>query len=808
MKTKSIFLGMLIAGGFLVAKPVAADEPIIPPSIDKVWPSGIERGTTAAFTVDGRNLANVKDVIFDAPGIAARVVQVTDIPEKIAGPRPGVDLGAQVPLGKKQSVQMQVTVAGNVPSGLHWFRIRTPLGTSNRGVLEVGSLPEIEQKAGGAGEAQAVQLPATLVGVLSAPGDTHVYQFSGKRGEELVFQVVAAPLGSQLKSMLMLRDASGRLLAQAGEYDRHPDAVLTAKLPADGAYTLAITDREKGGGPDHFYRLNAGALPYVTGVFPLGVRAGQPAEVTVSGVNLGGLRQIKVDPPRSADGWTTLPVSVKTPAGTALDPVTLAVGNEPEILEREPNDTPAEAQPVSIPVTINGHIGRDRKAGAKPDEDDFRFTARQGQHLTIEVAAARLGSPLDSVIEVLDAQGRPIPRATIRCLNETTTTLADRDSRTLGIRLNTTSGLREGDYLMVGDELDRVAFVPDQPDADTILQGVDGLRLAFLGTSPDVHPVNTPVYKADILPPGAEFPPNGLPVFHLTWRNDDGGPGYGTDSRLDFVAPRDGDYILRLQDVRGLEGPDFAYRLAIRDAAPDYRLSASPDNPNIPKGGTLPVTVTANRVPGYEGPIEIEVKGLPKGVTASPATIPAGQNSTVVVLAASAEAAVDAPPSPIRFVGHARINGRDVTRVANGAAALQLASIIPPPDVIVTAEPREIALQPGQEVKVTLHVERRNGFKGRVPCFVENLPPGVRVVNVGLNGVLVTETQTSRTFTLKAEDWAKPIRQPIYVVAEVESNSPTRHASSPLALRVEGQREMASAARVARQDPSASAPHR
>jgi hypothetical protein len=58
------------------------------------------------------------------------------------------------------------------------------------------------------------------------------------------------------------------------------------------------------------------------------------------------------------------------------------------------------------------------------------------------------------------------------------------------------------------------------------------------------------------------------------------------------------------------------------------------------------------------------------------------------------------------------------------------------------------------------------------------------VVNVGLNGVLVTEAQSSRTFTLRAEDWAQPIKQPIYVVAMVESNSPTRHPSGPLLLRV------------------------
>ena len=67
-----------------------------------------------------------------------------------------------------------------------------------------------------------------------------------------------------------------------------------------------------------------------------------------------------------------------------------------------------------------------------------------------------MGSPLDSVIEVLDAQGNAIPRATIRCLNQTTTTLSDRDSRTTGVRLTSTSGLHVGDYLMIGDELDQI----------------------------------------------------------------------------------------------------------------------------------------------------------------------------------------------------------------------------------------------------------------------------------------------------------------------------------------------------------------
>ncbi len=801
MKTRMLSFAISFALGTAFVLPLRAEGPIIPPSISKIWPAGMERGNTATFTIDGRNLTDAREVIFDAPGISGKLIGITDVPEKITRPRAGEDLGAQVPLGKKQTARLEVTVAKDASPGIHRFRVQTPLGTTNMVVLDIGSLPEVAASEattmGSAAQPRQVKLPATFVGTITSPGETNSYQFEGKAGEEVVFQVEASQLGSELKSRLVLSDTSGHVLAEAGKYDDSADAELNYKLPQDGTYTLSVTDREQSGGMDRFYRVNSGQLPYITSVFPLGVRAGTPAEVSVQGINLGDVHQAKIEPPKSGEGWTTIPLIVRTGATASLNTVKLAVGNEPEVLEQEPNSTMAHAQAVSLPITINGHIASGVEAGGKPDEDYFRFQARKGEQLSIDVAASRLGSSLDSVIEVLDAQGSAIPRATIRCLNQTTTTLADRDSRTTGIRLVSTSGIREGDYLMVGDELDRVKFIPDQPDADAIMEGIGGLRLAYMGTSPDVHPVNTPVYKSQILPADAEFPSNGLPVFHLTWRNDDGGPGYGADSRLDFVAPADGEYFLHLKDVRGMEGRDFAYRLTIREATPDYQLSADPANPNIPKGGSTPVTVSVAQTQGFEGSIDIEVKGLPAGVTASPATILPGQTSTVVVLSSAPDASLDTHPSPVEFAGHAKVNGQELIRVANtdddSSPPLQLASIIPPPDVVVTTEAKRVSLEPGKEVTVTLHIERQNGFKGRVPCSVENLPPGVEVVNVGLNGVLVTEAQTSRTFTLHAEEWAKPIDQPIYVVAQVESNSPTMHPSAPLLLNVAASRQTASA---------------
>jgi hypothetical protein len=760
----------------------------------------MQRGSTATFTLEGRNLEGATEVIFDAPGLSGKVTATTDVPEQITGPRAGQDLEAQVPRAKKQTAKLELTVAKDASPGVHRFRVKTPLGTTNMVMFAVGTLPEVKQQEkpnpDSAAHLQAVELPATLVGTIAIPGNRDNYQFEGKAGEEMVFQVLASPLGSKLKSMLILSDDSGKVLAAVGKNDNESDAALTYKLQRDAKYTLSITDRDREGGMDYFYRVDAGPLPYITSHFPLGVRAGSVAEVSVSGFNLGAVHQIKVEPPPSADGWTTIPIELDVAGIRPLNVARLAVGDDPEIIEQEPNDTVEQAQAVSVPVTINGHIDGSAKAGKNPDEDYFRFHAAKGEQLDIDVAAARLGSPLDSVIEILDAQGNAIPRATIRCLNQTTTTLSDRDSRTTGIRLVSTSDLHEGDYVMVGDELDRIDVIPDQPDFDTIMKGADGLRLAYLGTSPDLHAVNTPVYKAEILPPEADVPSNGLPVFHLTWRNDDGGPGYGADSKLDFVAPADGDYVLHLKDVRGMEGPEFAYLLNIREAAPDFQLKAEPANPNIPRGGSTPVTVSLVARRKYSGSIQVQVRGLPPGVSASPATIPPGQDSTLVVLTAAPDAPLDAHPSPIEIVGHAEINGRDLARTAradgDNDAPLQLASITPAPDVVVTTEPRQVSVEPGKEVTVTLHVDRRNGFKGRVPCFVQNLPPGVRVVNVGLNGVLVTEAQTSRTFTLHAEDWAQPIDQPIYVVALVESNSSTMHPSEALLLKVETGKQTAS----------------
>ena len=181
-------------------------------------------------------------------------------------------------------------------------------------------------------------------------------------------------------------------------------------------------------------------------------------------------------------------------------------------------------------------------------------------------------------------------------------------------------------------------------------------------------------------------------------------------------------------------------------------------------------------------------------MAAAPAVIPEVQDSTIVVLVAAADAPENPMPgAPFEVVGKASLAGRELVRVADPDRPLRLVSLMPAPDLVVSAEPKEIVLEPGQEVPLTIKCDRRNGFAGRVPYQIANLPPSVVVADIGFTGGFVTEKESSRTVRLRAADWAEALEQPIYVVGQVESNATTAHVSTPVVLKIAPKKQSAKA---------------
>ena len=801
---------ILIAGLIIGAAGRELPAQTAPPTLQKLTPTGAQRGTQVTLAITGTNIGDATRLIFSEPGVASKITAVKEVAiEKMVVPKGVVRTEAPIEdKARKFELTAVVTIAKDVPHGVHGFRLHTPLGVSNQLRFAVSSLAETkEDEPNDAAKPQTVTLPAALVGALSTPGDVDAYRFKARTGDEMVFQVVARPLGARLDSVVRLLDASGKQVAENNDVDLNRDSVLTWKFTNAGTYSISIEDLEHGGGTEGFgYRIYAGALPYLTSVFPLNVPSGASGDVAVTGVNLG-TDSVRVPGEPIYPGGRTVPVTLSTARGPVLNRKAIALGAYPDASEREPNSDLALAQPLTIPSTVNGRIWIENKkeesASERGDQDLFKFTASKGQKLVFEITAQQLGSPLDSIIEVLDPQGRPVPRALARCLARTEIALNDPDSTRRSIRLLTWNELAINDYLFVGDELLQVASLPTHPDDDLQLRSYRGIRSALLDTSPRNHSVGEAVYKVSLHAPGTRLEANGMPVFQIDYMNDDGGTRFGgKDSRLHFEAPADGTYFLRLRDVRGLEGERFAYRLTVREPEPDYSVAFDPKSFNIPRGGRVSVTVTAERKDGFNGPIDVEFVDLPEGLSSTPSRIPADADTTVLMIAAARDASLDTykarlrtlepKPAPYEVSGVAAltlaargsIDGRVVAHEAERMDPLDVIALAPQPDLVVTTSVERVELPAGGDVRLTVKVERRNGFTGRVPISVMNLPHGVRVDDIGLNGVMITEEETSRTVHLVAERWVQPLTQPIVIVGRVEVNSPLRNESAALPVEL------------------------
>ncbi|HEV3486493.1 MAG TPA: hypothetical protein VG106_13875, partial [Vicinamibacterales bacterium] len=344
----------------LLAVAGAASAQTAPPTLQTVSPTGAQRGTSVRVTLEGTNIGDPRRIIFSEPGLNAKILSVKEVPiEKPMTPKGVVRTDAPIDdKARKYEVAALVTIPAGVPHGVHSFRLETPLGVSNLLRFAVSSLPEIaEREPNGSAAAQKVTLPAALVGSFAKPGDVDAYEFRARAGEELVFQVVARPLGSRLDSIVRLTGADGQVVAENNDFDLSRDSVLTFRVKEAGTYSLAIEDVEHGGAANGFgYRIYAGALPYVASVFPLGVPRGGSAPVVVTGVNLGSAREVRVKGTSASLSDRMLPLELTTPAGPPLNRKALVLGAYPEALEAEPNGDSAVAQRITIPAIINGRI--------------------------------------------------------------------------------------------------------------------------------------------------------------------------------------------------------------------------------------------------------------------------------------------------------------------------------------------------------------------------------------------------------------------------------------------------------------------
>jgi hypothetical protein len=264
------------------------------------------------------------------------------------------------PLGGTEGVPLAAQVRGwNLPGGslpldtspggpsIRTARVAGKNGVSNEVSYAVDKLPEMVEAEPNhdAAMAQTASFPLVVNGRIDKPGDADVFRIEGRKGMDLVVEVLARRLNSPLDAVVHVADDSGRVLAWNddsmekdghlhlgdGLLTHHADPRVKVKLDADGPVFIRIADTQMHGGNEYAYRLRVS-----------GVRPDFELRVTPSVVNA------------AAGGHVPLRVHVLRNEGFDGE-IQLALKDAPEGFSLAGARIPAGASQARVTLTVPAH---------------------------------------------------------------------------------------------------------------------------------------------------------------------------------------------------------------------------------------------------------------------------------------------------------------------------------------------------------------------------------------------------------------------------------------------------------------------
>lgn len=421
----SLYLGLLLSSGLTFAQSARKQ-----PQLGYLFPAGGGQGKTIRVIAAGQGLKNCQGAQITGTGVQISVIRhyppmkrldkeerdrlanwldqiqqglkgdatktnspITPLPEhpyldqlELLNPREAehirwIFLAPYMDKKKQQNAQigelvlLEIIIDPKAPIGDRELRVMTPTGLSNPLCFQVGVVPEVrelepnhpkspELATAGPVLDKPLSLPVVINGQI-LPGDVDRFRIQGQKGQRVRFQIFARHLIPFLadavpgwfQATIALFDEGGKELAFADDTRFEPDPSLAFRFPKTGIYEVEIRDAIYRGREDFVYRL--------------AITRDEPTAFAPVRKNDSGLP--------IADYF-----SRKLPHG----------------MEVEPNDSRKSAQRITSPRWLTGRIDRPK------DNDYFQFKGRAGEPIVVEVFARRQTSLLDSLIRLLDSEGK------------------------------------------------------------------------------------------------------------------------------------------------------------------------------------------------------------------------------------------------------------------------------------------------------------------------------------------------------------------------------------------------------------------
>jgi hypothetical protein len=710
-------IGFFALAVALVGDPAFAAAPVL----SSIMPRGGQRGTEVVVTFGGARLADAQEVMCYSPGFQVAKLDVKD-----------------------NQVQATVKIAADCPLGEHAFRVRTASGVSDLKTFWVGALPVVQEVEPNNefAKPQAIPLNCTVHGTVTSE-DVDYFAVEAKKGQRISVEIegirIATDMGAGnlFDPYIAILDAKRFELATSDDTPLlKQDGCLSIVAPADGKYVIQVRESSYKGNPGCHYRLHVGTFPRPTAVFPMGGKPGEEVEVRFLGDAAGEIKK-KVKLP--AEPNTRFRLHAEDAGGISPSGLPFRVVDLPNVNEVEPNDAVATATKGEAPCAFNGIVD---KPG---DIDFFRFAAKKGQVYDIHCYARRLGSPLDPILYVYNAQGNVLTG------NDDMPGSPDSYVR-FSVRADGEYLLSVADHLKKGGPtyVYRVEVTPVQPKVDVAVpvfalyqqerQWVaipKGNRYATLLTTTRADWSGDLTMEAAGLPAGVKMTADPVPSFMgatpVVFEAAADAPLGGTLAAVlpkaadPKAPPFNGRFTLKSELVFGYPNATtyWAYSapkmpVVVTEAAP-FKISIVEPKVPLVHNGSMNLRIVAERN-GYKGPITIYPLYNPPGVgSAGAATIPDGQNETVLPLNANG----GAPARKWKYV----VWG--VATIGNGPVwvSSQLATVEIAPPMMAFSFDRG-ATEQGKPTTMFAKVQIATPWEGKAKVKIVGLPPKVTAPDI------------------------------------------------------------------------------
>ncbi len=610
------------------------------PSLEAITPQVGTRGSSFTVVAKGASLKDTRSVVFYDSGLRCEKIEAKNDDE----------------------IKIEIKAEAYCTLGPHPFRLLTDEGFSELRTLTISPFPTVLENKDA--DTQSVQPNTTIVGALESD-DVDVYQIQAKVGNRISAEAVAVRLGATLlDTVLTLRDPSGRVLVRVDDTPMlNQDPAFSVVAKEAGLYTVEITSAGANADVDSQYALHIGSFPRPFRVFPLGARAGAELdlEITSSISDQADSSRKKISLDSGLIG--TREVELMDAGVVCPSPILMRINtydqafvdlhgtnkSEPEAIADLLGGGSASASgSMEVPVAFHGVI----KEAA--EVDSFRFSVHQTGMISLEVFASRLGSLLDSVVEVQDQSGQTVcsgddfeshdSRLVFEAKVGDRYTAFIRDKRknagaaysycveiaplqsSLTAFLPRRSKLSQGGQTISVPRGNRsLGLIGLQRDR------IDGeVRLAFQGlpqgASTDCPPVSSSlfvvpaVFNADT----AASTVGSLVAVQASLGSGSGGISTGGFEQVVDLVNGPADAIFQPAKVDRLG-------VAITNPVP-YSIELAKPTVSLAADGTLGITVHVKRDPGFDAPIDITFPLLPEWIDCEAKTRIAGNQDSATIL--------------------------------------------------------------------------------------------------------------------------------------------------------------------------------